>query len=205
MARKIDFKKDLKHLYQPRAGVFEEVDVPQMRFVRIDGMGDPNTAAVYREAVEWLYSSSYAMKFAVKAALERDYVVPPLEGLWWADDPDDFVQRNKHKWQWTMQIMVPDFVTEEIFAAARDKAMKKLGPPPESFRLAALHEGRCLQSLHIGSYDAEAPVLASLHEQIMPERGLTFNGPHHEIYLSDPRRAAPEKLKTVLRQPVKPI
>ncbi|MCZ4254983.1 GyrI-like domain-containing protein [Sulfitobacter sp. G21635-S1] len=201
--KKIDFKKTMKQLYGPAAGPFAEIDVPQMHFVKVDGAGNPNTSAEYLQAVQCLYGVSYAMKFAARAALSQDYVVPPLEGLWWADDPTAFAARRKDEWQWTMMIMVPDFVTSAIYEAARDKTRRKLGSLPETLRLERHDEGLSLQTLHLGSYDDEAPVLADLHHRVMPERGLTFNGPHHEIYLSDPRRTAPARLKTILRQPVR--
>jgi hypothetical protein len=200
---KIDFKKALKPLYDPPAGEFASVEVPQMQFVKVDGEGDPNTAPAYRSAVEWLYGVSYAAKFAAKAALGKDYVVPPLEGLWWADDPKSFVTRDKDRWRWTMMIMVPDFVTRDMFGNAAAKTSKKLGQPPQSLRLEAYGEGLSLQTLHVGSYDEEGPVLARLHGEVMPDKGMAFNGPHHEIYLSDPRKTEPARLKTILRQPVK--
>ena len=202
---KIDFRKSLKALYGPPAGRFVEIDVPQMRFVKVDGAGDPNRVADYGRAVEWLYAVSYAMKFACKRAVGRDYVVPPLEGLWWAEDPRSFVTRRKDDWRWTMMIMVPEFVPPDLFDAAVAKTGAKRDDRPDSLRLEPLAEGRCLQAMHIGSYDDEGPLLAELHDRVMPERGLTFNGPHHEIYLGDPRRVAPERLKTVLRQPVRPV
>jgi len=200
---KIDFKKAMSSFYKAPIGRFVFVDMPVMQYLKIDGAGDPNRVPAYKTAIEWLYSVSYAMKFAVKKSLLRDYVVPPLEGLWWADDPSDFVARNKHRWQWTMMIMVPDFVDGRIYEAALLKVRGKLGEPPQSLRMEALEEKRCLQTLHIGSYDDEGPILAKLHHEIMLGEGVTFAGPHHEIYLSDPRRTAPEKLKTILRQPVK--
>lgn len=202
---KIDFRKTLKTLYAPTSRDFAEVDVPPMRFVKVDGAGDPNSAPAYTAAVEWLYSTSYGMKFAAKAAPGVDYVVPPLEGLWEADDPAAFIARDKAAWRWTMMIMAPDFLTEALFAAAVDKTRRKLGDPPPSLRLETYAEGRSLQALHIGSYDDEGPVLARLHEVEMPGRGLTFNGPHHEIYLGDPRKTEAAKLKTILRQPVRPV
>ncbi len=205
MAKKLDYKRELKALFQPPVGHFVEVDVPEMRFVMVDGEGDPNTAPAYRQALEWLYSVSYAMKFSSKSELDRDYVVPPLEGLWWAEDPADFILRNKERWSWTMMILVPDFTTEDVYSAAREKVARKLSTPPKTSRLASLNEGRCLQTMHIGSYDDEGPTLARLHDEIMPQSDLTFNGPHHEIYISDPRRIAQDRLKTVLRQPVRPI
>ena len=200
---KIDFKKRYPLLYGARAGNFAAVDVPVMQFVKIDGARDPNRDPAYKRAVAWLYPVSYAMKFALKARTQEHYVVPPLEGLWWADDPDDFVKRRKNLWRWTMMIMVPDFVGRSDFDAALAKCRGKLGEPPASLRLEPFDEGRCLQTLHVGSYDDEGPALARLHNEVMPAMGLTFAGLHHEIYLSDPRKTAAEKLKTILRQPVR--
>lgn len=201
---KIDFRKVHKALYNPPAGEFVTVEVPKLQFVRIDGAGNPNTAASYKAALEWLYSVSYAMKFAAKAALGKDYTVPPLEGLWWADDRSAFVARRKDEWKWTMMIMAPDFVDRGIFEQAVAKAGKKLGDAPPSLRLEYYEEGLCLQTLHVGSYDGEGPVLARLYEEVMPAGGFVHNGLHHEIYLSDARKVPPEKLRTILRQPVRP-
>lgn len=200
---KIDFRKALKPLYSATAK-FAEIDAPPLQFVMVDGAGDPNTSPEYKSAVEWLYATSYALKFAAKAQ-GRDYVVPPLEGLWWSSDPQDFIARRKDRWSWTMMILTPNFVTATIFDSARIKSIEKLGDPPSSLRLASLTEGRCLQVLHTGSYDDEGPVLSQLHDVEIPARGLTFNGHHHEIYLSDPRKTAAAKLKTILRQPVRPL
>ncbi|MVA96681.1 hypothetical protein GN330_05395 [Nitratireductor sp. CAU 1489] len=200
---KIDFKRTLKALYRPPAGEWVEVDVPRLCYVMIDGVGDPNSSGDYRRAVEWLYAVSYAAKFAAKTSLGKDYVVPPLEGLWWADDPRSFIDRRKEEWRWTMMIMAPDFVDKGLFEGAVAKASRKFGARPESLRLAPLEEGLCLQTLHIGSYDDEGPALARLHGELMPSRGYEFSGPHHEIYLGDPRKVEPSKLKTILRQPVR--
>lgn len=200
---KVDFKKTLKQLYSAPSSEFALVDVPPMQFVMVDGEGDPNTAPAYRTALEWLYGTSYAMKFAARSALGRDYVVPPLEGLWSADDPRSFASRDKDRWRWTMMILVPEFVTRAMFEEAAAKTGKKSGMPPETLRLEVYHEGLSLQILHIGSYDDEGPVLARLHAVVMPEEKMDFNGPHHEIYLGDPRRTEPSKLRTILRQPVK--
>lgn len=202
---KIDLKKSLRELYNPSARAFAEVRVPRMNFVKVDGAGDPNTAPAYRTAIEWLFSTSYAMKFATKATLGRDYVVPPLEALWTADDPATFVRRDKDLWKWTAMIMVPDFVSETLFADAVKKTGGKLGQQPDTLRIEPYDEGRSLQIMHVGSYDDEGPTLARLHDEIMPGARLTFNGPHHEIYLSDARKTEPSKLKTILRQPVRPM
>lgn len=138
--------------------------VPELGFVMVDGRGDPNVEPSYRRAVEWLYSSSYAMKFGAKATLGCDYVVPPLEALWWSDDPASFTTREKTAWNWTVMLLLPDFITPEMFDAGVAKAARKLGEAPRSFRRARLDEGICLQCLHVGSYDDEGSILAHLHD-----------------------------------------
>lgn len=205
---KYDVKRAYRELYAPSAKVFVLVDVPPMRFLAVDGHGDPNTADEYTRAVEALYGVAYTLKFHSKKVLGRDFAVAPLEGLWRADDPAAFVARDKRAWSWTMLIAQPEWIDEALVtdAVAQVRAKAKNGPPSPALdlvRLVELHEGRSAQILHIGSYDDEGPTLARLHDEWMPEQGLTFNGDHHEIYLSDPRRTAPEKLKTVLRQPVR--
>ncbi len=201
---KLDLKKQLRGLFNPPKHDFTDVVVPAMPFVKVDGAGDPNTASVYRQAVEWLYGVSYAMKFAAKNGLGRDYVVPPLEALWWSHDPGAFTRREKDRWQWTVMIMAPDFVTSTMFEDAVAKTLAKRNDRPSSLRFEPYSEGRSLQILHVGSYDDEGPTLKRLHEEVMPERGVVFNGPHHEVYLSDPRKTASARLKTILRQPVRP-
>lgn len=200
---KVDFKKIRSALYRPSSAAFSLIDVPPMMFLMIDGAGDPNVEPAYAQAISWLFSMAYALKFSARANLRKDYVVPPLEGLWDADDPADFVARRKNRWRWTMMIMTPDFVRPEMFAQALEKTRAKFGDPPRSLRLERFSEGPSLQILHIGPYDDEGPTLARLHNDEMPARGLTFNGRHHEIYLSDARRTLPNKLKTILRQPVR--
>lgn len=204
---KIDFKRDLKHLYQPPAGQFTLIEVPAMQFLMLDGHGDPNSAPAYQEAVEALYAVAYKLKFASKQQVGRDYTVMPLEGLWWAEDMASFTaQRDKSQWDWTMMIMQPEWVTEEMFGEATAVVAKQKALPALSkLRLEPYHEGQSVQIMHIGSYEDETPTLHKLHHEFMPANRLAFNGRHHEIYLSDPRRVAPEKLKTVLRQPVHPV
>ena len=204
MTEKVDFKKTLKHLYQPKSKDFSLVDVPEMQFLMIDGHGDPNQAAEYQQAVEGLYAVAYKLKFASKK-LGKDYTVPPLEGLWWAEDMNSFTTNlDKSAWDWTMMIMTPDWITTEMFSeAAAAAGASKVLPALDLVCFETYHEGLSAQILHIGSYDDEAPTLARLHNEWLPENGYAENGKHHEIYLSDPRRVAPEKLKTVLRQPVR--
>jgi len=205
MSEKIDFKKTLKELYRPKSKNFVLVEVPEMQFLQADGHGDPNQAPAYQQAVEALYAVAYKIKFTSKKQLGTDYTVPPLEGLWWAEDMDSFtVNLDKSAWDWTMMIMTPEWITAEIFNEAAAAAGKgKDLPALDLIRLEGFHEGLSAQIMHIGSYDDEAPTLAHLHKEWLPENGFTENGKHHEIYLSDPRRVAPEKLKTILRQPVR--
>lgn len=180
------------------------MDVPDLNFLKIDGHGDPNQAAEYADALEALYAVSYRIKFLSKAG-GRDYVVPPLEGLWWAEDMDSFTSaRDKSQWDWTMMIMIPDWITSAVIEQAlSDVSQKKPLPALVKLRWEVYQEGLSVQILHLGSYDEEGPVLKKLHEVWMPENGYRFNGHHHEIYLSDPRRVEPGKLKTVLRQPIR--
>jgi hypothetical protein len=207
VASKIDFKKEWKHLYRPSAKEFVVVDVPPMQFLMIDGHGDPNTAPEYQEAIEALYGVAFKAKFLSKKGLGEDYVVPPLEGLWWAEDMEAFTtQRDKSAWDWTMMIMQPEWITVEMFAEARHQVDKAKGLPGlPKLRLEAYHEGLSAQILHIGSYDDEGPTLHQLHYEFIPQNGYEMAGKHHEIYLSDARRVAPEKLQTVLRQPVRRV
>jgi hypothetical protein len=200
---KLDLRKQHKRLYTPPAGRFELIDMPHFDYLMIDGEGDPNSAADYVQAVEALYTAAYTLKFKSKAELGRDYVVPPLEGLWWSDDMDDFVARRKDRWKWTMMIAIPDFIDPRFVDAAIAAAMKKKALPAlDRLYVERLEEGRVAQTMHIGSYDDEGPVLRRLHEEFLPENGLRPTGKHHEIYLGDPRKTAPERLKTILRQPV---
>ena len=199
---KLDLKKSRKELFSAPHNRFVPIDVPPVSYLMADGHGDPNRAPEYKAAVESLYATAYTIKFLYKAD-GRDFVVAPLEGLWSARDPASFVARRKDEWDWTMMIMMPDFVDEASFQRGRARAAEKLDAISESLRLETLEEGLCLQALHIGSYDEEGPLLAKLHDEIMPAEGYDFAGRHHEIYLGDPRKTAPEKLKTLLRQPVR--
>ncbi|GAB3172794.1 hypothetical protein FHX75_15341 [Micromonospora palomenae] len=203
MTNKTDFKKTLD-AYQAQRGRFRVVDVPDMSYLMIDGHGDPNTSPAFAEAVEALYPVAYKLKFASKRDLGRDYVVPPLEGLWWAEDMSAFTAaRDKSQWDWTLMLMVPDWIDQAMFGAAVEQAGAKNRPARlDDVRLETLSEGRCVQTLHVGSFDDEADVLAHLHHAVIPDQGFRLAGTHHEIYLSDFRRVAPEKQRTILRQPV---
>ena len=201
---KIDFKKEFDYLYKPSAKEFSVVTVPKFQYLMFDGKGNPNTSPEYQIALEALYSVSYTLKFASKKEVGKDYVVPPLEGLWWADDMSAFQEGRKDTWKWTMMIMVPDWINKVMVKDAIDAVEeKKSNPKLRELRFESLKEGKCVQIMHIGSYDNEAPVLDELHNEYMPHHGLTFSGKHHEIYLGDPRKTVPSKLRTILRQPVK--
>jgi hypothetical protein len=189
MPDKVDLKKTLDG-FRAKQGEFRFLDVPEARYLMTDGHGDPNSA-VFGEA---LYPVAYRLKFASKRERGRDYVVPPLEGLWWADDMTVFTAaRDKSQWDWTLMILVPDWVDEELYATVE---------APPRVRFAPLAEGRCVQTLHVGSFDDEGPVLARMHDEVIPGQGLVPTGRHHEIYLSDFRRVPPERRRTILRQPV---
>jgi len=200
---KINFKKELKYLYNPSAKKVETVDVPMMSFLMIDGSGDPNTAKEYKDAIEALFAVSYALKFMVKRKKGIDYGVLPLEGLWWTDDMIQFSMENKDVWNWTAMIMQPEYVTEGLVNKALEQVEKKKNPPAlPKIKFESFHEGLSAQIMHIGSYSVEGPTIERLHNFIK-ENGYELKGKHHEIYLSDPRRSAPERMKTIIRQPIR--
>jgi hypothetical protein len=189
-----DAKTDVKTSmdgYRAKAGAFRILELPPLRYLAVDGHGDPNTRP-YREAIEAIYSVAYPLKFASKKA-GRDYVVPPLEALWSASDMASFTDsRDKSQWDWTILNLVPEWVDDDAVAAVT----------VDDVRLEQLDEGLCVQTLHIGPFDAEGPTLARLHDEFIPGEGLTMTGRHHEIYFSDARRVDPAKFRTILRQPV---
>jgi hypothetical protein len=200
--QKIDLKKDLRHLYQPSVKEVVRVDVPTLQFLMIDGEGDPNTSQEYAQAVEALFSVSYTAKFMIKKGAEAvDYAVMPLEGLWWADDMSTFIGNDKSQWKWTMMIMQPDFVEPELLQAAMTEVKRKKALPAVSkLRIENFTEGLCAQVLHVGPFSEEGPTIQRVHAFINTSSSLT--GKHHEIYLSDIRRADPSKWKTIIRQPM---
>ncbi|MFA6310667.1 MAG: GyrI-like domain-containing protein [Sterolibacterium sp.] len=199
---KIDLKKQLKHLYQPSAKEVVEVDVPAMNYLMVDGEGDPNTSQAYADAIEALFAVAYAVKFMVKkSAAAIDYGVMPLEGQWWADDMSKFTTADKSNWKWTMMIAQPAFVTSEIVERAIAEVDRKKHPAAiGKLRFASLAEGKCAQIMHIGPFSEEGPTIEKLHRFIDAIGRRT--GKHHEIYLSDIRKADPSKWKTIIRQPM---
>ncbi|MCM1011088.1 GyrI-like domain-containing protein [Brevibacterium sp. XM4083] len=201
---KIDLKKTLPS-YSARRGEFDVIEVPPRAYLLINGHGDPNSSPEFTSAVESLYPLAYALKFFSKRELDRDYVVPPLEGLWWAEDMSAFTTaRDKSAWDFTLMLLVPDWLDRAQIAQVAEAVDRKSAPPRlRDVRFETLDEGTCVQTLHIGPFDAEAEVLAHLHDEVIPDAGMTMTGRHHEIYLSDFRRTAPERLRTILRQPVR--
>jgi hypothetical protein len=199
---KVDLKKELKQLYQASAKDVVQVEVPTFKFLMVDGKGDPTTSQEYAQAVEALFSVSYTAKFMIKKGPQKlDYSVMPLEGLWWADDMSAFVANDRANWKWTMMIMQPHFVANEVIesAIAAVRSKKRLSSI-DKLRLEEFSEGRCAQVLHVGPFSEEGPTIERLHAFIDARSGLT--GKHHEIYLSDIRRADPRKWKTIIRQPM---
>lgn len=202
-AGKIDFKKALDS-YRARRSIFEVIDVPDMNYLMVDGVGDPNSSNDFSQALEALYPVAYKLKFASKKELGRDYVVPPIEALWWADDMSSFsATRDKSKWYWTLMLMVPGWLNQSEVESAKEVVRSKNAPTKlDDIRFQTLSEGQCVQTLHVGSFDDEGPVLDEMHNEFIPRRDLKMTGKHHEIYFSDFRKVAPEKLRTILRQPV---
>lgn len=197
-------KKELKQLYKPSAKKgFTIVEVPPLNFLMLDGAGDPNTAEEYQQAMEALYGLSYTLKFMLKPRAEFPaFTIMPLEGLWWAEDMEVFTQEDKDSWLWTMMIAQPDFITTEMISEAGEILRKKKEVPSlDLLRLDRYEEGTSAQILYLGAYADEAPTIKAMHEFIEAE-GYRLRGKHHEIYLSDPRRVPPERLKTIIRQPV---
>ena len=200
---KIDYKKQLKHLYEPSTKKVEIVEVPQMNFLMVDGKGDPNTSQSFADAIEALYPVSYTLKFMVKKGKAGvDYGVLPLEALWWADDMSAFTTGNKDAWKWTLMIMQPEFITGDMVKTALAEVARKKKPVALPLvRFETFNEGKAAQIMHIGPFSEEGPTIEKVHSCIA-NNGSTRIGKHHEIYLSDLRRVAPEKWKTIVRQPM---
>jgi hypothetical protein len=201
---KLDLRKQLKHLYQPTHKEFTVVEIPSMNFIMLDGRGgDPETSPEFRAALEALYGLSYTLKFTSKLQLGTDYTVMALEGLWSVEGQAEFSMEDKGNWRWTLMMMQPDHITAEMMEEARATLARKKNPPalPKA-RFERFAEGLSVQIMYLGAYADEGLTIARMH-QFIQDNGYTFNGKHHEIYLGDPRTAAPEKLRTVLRQPVR--
>jgi hypothetical protein len=200
---KVDLRRQIE-TYTARRGVFSLVTVPAMQFLMVDGHGDPNTSSEYAAALASLYPVAYRLKFLSKGDLDRDYVVMPLEALWWSTDMDAFTTaRDKSRWEWTLMTMVPGWIEPEHLDVARDAVARRGGAPVlDAVRLERFDEGLSVQTLHVGPYDDEGPVLAAMHDEVIPGRSLRMTGKHHEIYLNDARRTPADRLRTILRQPV---
>lgn len=207
---KIDLKKESKELYNPSQKEVSMVNVPKMYYLMIDGQGDPNTSKEYQDAMESLFPVSYKVKFISKKERSQDYVVMPLEGLWWVQNMENFGVLDKSSWKWIAMIRQPDFITEDMIKQATEEVEKKKNPSSLSkIRFESLNEGLSAQIMHIGPYSKEGPTVEKLHNFIH-ENGYEFEGSrpgerHHELYLSDVRRTRPERLKTIIRQPVKQV
>ena len=201
--KKIDLKKELKHLYKPSTKHVALVEVPRLNYLMIDGEGDPNRSQLFQDAIDVLYPLSYTLKFMVKKGeLGIDYGVLPLEGLWWADDMSSFSVEKKEEWKWTLMIMQPEFITQAMVDEAIEQVRAKKNPVSlPRVRFESFEEGKAAQIMHIGPFSEEGPTIEKVHAYI-EENGSQRRGKHHEIYLSDIRRAAPDKWKTVIRQPM---
>lgn len=209
---KFDYKKEYKDLYQPKTKP-SIIEIPEMIFIAIDGKGDPNTSDEYKEALEILYGLSFTIKMSKMSGTQPEgyfeYVVPPLEGLWYVDDAkfDGTNITDKNRFCWISMIRQPEFVTEKVFENAKNAlAKKKRELDLSKARLIKMTEGLCVQIMHKGTYDSEPESIAKIREfaeKIGYTEDISDTRFHHEIYLSDPRRCAPENLKTVIRHPIR--
>lgn len=199
---KIDYKKEFKHLYRPSAKKVETVDIPVMNYLMIDGEGRPGNEN-FQNAIEALYPLSYTLKFMIKKGeIGIDYGVLPLEGLWWADDMSAFTEDKKDRWKWTLMIMQPVLITEAMVQTAIESVKAKKNPIALPLvRFTSFDEGKVAQTLHVGPFSEEGPTVECVHDYIHA-CGSERSGKHHEVYLSDIRRAAPENWKTIIRQPM---
>jgi hypothetical protein len=199
---KVDLKKEFKNLYNPSAKEVSVVDVPAMNFLVVDGEGAPSSPQ-YSAAVEALFSVAYSLKFMVKKGKEIDYPVMPLEGLWWVEDMTKFSADRKDEWKWTAMIMQPKYVTSDEFNLAVEQVKKKKNPAAlPKVRFERFKEGPAAQIMYVGPFSAEEPTIVKIHAHIQ-NGGNVLSGKHHEIYLNNPATTAPEKLKTIIRQPMK--
>lgn len=195
--------EELKALYLPGTDEFVIVDVPRMKYFMVTGQG-PADGPAFQDAVRWLWAVVHPIRQIAKQRMGRAFVEPPLECLWWTDDPADFIAGRTDKFRWQVMVPTAEWVEDAMLADAISEVSEDRGDPPDTLRLDHLHEGPSVQIMHIGSYaDAAAGLTRRLHEEFLPAQGLEPNGHHHEIYLTDPRRTAPERTKTVLRQPVR--
>ncbi len=196
-----DFHKRLKEIYSPPKNQFTLIEVPEIRFAVIDGKGDPQSDEL-KNAIKWLYSLVHLVKPLVKKRMGKRFIGPPVEFLFWADNGQNLLSCDKEKWSWRVMVVFVDWITQEVFADAVLKAQNKLGPAPETLRLENLHEGKSVQFLHIGDYAEIESICNKLYGEYLPDNNLHPHGCYHEIYLNDPARAAPNKRKTLIRQPV---
>lgn len=202
---KLDLRKKYKSFYSPPSSDFVLVDLPALQYLMIDGHGDPNSSQLYVDAIQTLYSLAYTLKFNLKKSAGADYTVMGLEGLWWVPNMADFSTEHKEDWLWTAMILQPDYITPELVAEAKQQcAAKGKAPLADQTRLETFSEGLSVQIMYFGRYADEGPTIRRMHEYIHAN-GMELRGKHHEIYLSDARRVAPEKCKTIIRQPAKKL
>jgi len=196
-----EFHKRLRELYLPLEDKFTLIDVPEIRYAMIDGEGNPERAD-FAAASKWLYSLVHIIKPYMKERMGKNFAAPPLEYLFWADDPQDFIQGNKDKWFWRVMVVFTDWVDQERFEGAIAVVEKKLGPAPATLRLEDMYEGKSVQIMHIGEYEKIRAICDNLYTAFLPDNDLKPNGYYHEIYLNDPNRTSPDKRRVVIRQSV---
>ena len=196
------FHQRIKELYLPPQHHFTIVDVPEISFISIEGQGNPANGT-FKRAVKWLFSIAHLIKPIAKERMGKSFVEPPLECLFWADDEADFVLGNRDKWKWRVMIVaISEWLSHDAFEEAAYTVETKIGPTPGTLRFEDLHEGQCVQVMHVGDYKGVSSICHELYNEFLPDNNLYPNGYYHEIYLNDPDRTAPEKRRVVVRQPV---
>lgn len=201
LVTKVDLKKVQKELFNVKVGEFKKVYCDKAYYIALDGEGDPNNNEEYLKKIGALYKIAYKVKMAYKED-GKDFVVMPLSGLWWSENYNDFIEDNKDGWKWTMMTQLPEFVKEDDIELKKQEVLKEeLGEYIEDIRYIEYSEGDAYETLYVGHYSEEGETVRKLHETILRNEHK-IRGKHHEIYLSDPRKTEPAKLKTIIRQPV---
>lgn len=200
-----ELKAQLKELYLPPSDKFSSVTVPRLPFAMLDGAGDPQKGD-YEAKLKWIFAAIQPIRRDGKKRMGKDFIEPPLETLWWADDINDLIEGNRDKFKWRLMIPMPRWIDQDQFEGAVKEASETLkSTPPEGLRLEWFEEGLVVQIMHIGPNEEVRPTLDQLYHEYLPQNGLEAHGHYHEIYLGDPRRIAPEKRKTGIRQPVRAL
>lgn len=199
-----EFTRFAKTAYNPPKNQFNSVEIPKLRYLLIDGKGNPENHD-FPSIIKWFYSVVHATKPYTKKVMGKNFAYPPSEFLFWSKNEKDFISGNKDRWLWRAMVLCADFIPAEVIKEAMDEVTQKIGPAPGKAKLDYISEGKCIQYLHVGNYEAIPTICDELYGQYLPNKLLSPNGAYHEIYLGDPSRTDPNKRKILIRQPVKSV